>query len=204
MSEPNTLDSPKTQEPTAGPAPARAESSRTWVPAGRQRLILYAVGGALAALLLLALGVYVWKALAIARLERQFETEREQSSTARQQALAGQAREMLLLSARPLAWAVRAELLRGNLAQVDEYFREYVREHGVQSLVLVGQDGTVTLASNRKLETLPADGLLSRALLEATEPRVEEAGSALRLAVPVMGFDRRLGVLVIDYDPKSR
>jgi len=41
-------------------------------------------------------------------------------------------------------------------------------------------------------------------LLEATDVASEESGTSLRLAVPVMAFDRRLGTLIVDYDLRAR
>jgi hypothetical protein len=169
----------------------------------RQQLLLYVGGGLVAALVMLALGIYAWNLVTVGRLQARYDAERAQSSSAQKQALSGQARELLRLSARPLAWSIRAELLRGNLAQVDDYFREYVRERGVTSLMLVDKDGRIALATNRKLETQPAASVIAKPLLEAPEVAVEESGTTLRMAVPVMGFDRRLGTLVVDYDTQG-
>jgi hypothetical protein len=168
------------------------------------RPVLYAAGTVVAVLVVATIAIFVWKAVTERSLERRMAAERSQLTSAQRQALAGQARDLLRLTARPLAWAVRSELLRDNLGQVDDYFREYVRERGVTALLLVGKDGRVALATNRKLETQPAETLVSKALLEATDVAVEESSTTLRLAVPVMGFDRRLGLLVVDYDPAAR
>jgi hypothetical protein len=194
---------PDVASPDAGrPGPALDRPAASRFPT-RQRLLLYVGGGLVAALALLALGIYAWNLVTVGRLQARYEAERAQSSSARKQALSGQARELLRLSARPLAWSIRAELLRGNLGQVDDYFREFVRERGVTSLLLVDKDGRVALATNRKLETQSAASLVSKTLLETADIAVEESGTTLRMAVPVMGFDRRLGTLVIDYDTQA-
>ena len=111
---------------------------------------------------------------------------------------------MLRLAARPLGWAVRTEMLRSNLSQVDDYIRQFVREPGVRSLILVGKDGRVLLASDRKLETQGAAQLVSKAIREAIDVVVEESGDSTRIGVPIMGFDDRLGVLVVDYAPQTQ
>jgi hypothetical protein len=168
------------------------------------RVLMYAAGAAITLLMALALAAYAWKLVAVRGLERRLAAERSASGSAQRQALSGQARELLRLTARPLAWAVRAEMLRDNLGQVDDYFREFVRERGVSSLILVGKDGKIALATNRKLETQAAETVISKSLLEASDVEVEESGSTLRMAVPIVGFDRRLGTLVIDYDGQGR
>jgi hypothetical protein len=168
------------------------------------RLPLYLLGAVVVVLGLSVVAVYVWKAVAVRGLEERLAAERSALSSAQREALTVQARDLLRLTARPLAWAVRAEMLRGNLGQVDDYFREFVRERGVTSLMLVGKDGRIALATNRKLETQAADGLVSRELLAAADVAVAESGTSMRMVVPVMGFDSRLGTLVIDFDTQGR
>jgi len=199
---------------TAEAAPATPATPASSAPASatpvseparpRRRRAVYVTAAVVALLVLAALSVYVWKTIAVRGLEARLAAERVQSSSARRQALDAQARELLRLTARPLAWSVRAEMLRGNLGQVDDYFRELVRERGVSSIILVDEKGKIALATNRKLETQPAASVISKALLEAPEVASEESGSSLRLAVPVMAFDRRIGTLVIDYDLQAK
>jgi hypothetical protein len=188
----------ESSSPEPAPLPPKsAEPFRIVVP----RRVLYGAGGVAALLVLLPLAFYAWRALTVRGLERQMETQKTEMVEARQQALKLQARDMLRLSARPFAWAVRAEMLRGNLGQVDDYLRQFVRETGVRSLMLVGKDGKIQLASDRKLETQSAEPLVSREIRNATDVVIEEPGDFIRMGVPVMGFDDRMGVLVIDYAP---
>jgi hypothetical protein len=183
----------------ATPPPSPPEPFRFSVP----RHVLYATGGLVALLILLPLGFYAWRALTVRSLEHRMEEQKTEMTEARQQALKLQARDMLRLAARPFAWAVRAEMLRGNLGQVDDYLRQFVREGGVRSLMLVGKDGKIQLASDRKLETQSAEPLVSKAIRSATDVVIEEPGDFIRMGVPVMGFDDRMGVLVIDYAPPT-
>lgn len=188
----------------AVPQPAAPPARSTLWQRLRRNPVVMTVGAAILLLLLVAGSLYLWKVWAVRSAEQRFAAERTQFSTAQRQAIEGQSREMLRLAARPLAWAVRAELLRGNVGQVDDYFREFVREHGVNAMLLVGPDRKVQLATNRKLETQAADGLVSKAILDAVDVTVEVIGTGMRMGVPVMGFDRKLGVLVIDYDASAQ
>ena len=196
-------EGPKTAPDTPRP---EAAGGVVAVPPGRFKAhtLLYLSGGAFLVVLLLLGGAYGYRVWEMRGLEQRFALERSQVSTAQRRALDVQARDLLRLAARPLAWAVRAELLRGNLGQVDDYFREFVRERGVNSVLLVAPDGKILLATNRKLETQAADTLVPKAILDAPDVSLETAGGLLRLGVPVMGFDRRLGLLVIDYDPAAQ
>jgi hypothetical protein len=185
-------------------ASAAAESEPPKPSRPRRRPLVYATAAVVVVLILATLAVYVWKLTAVRGLEARLTQERNASSSAQRQALDAQARELLRLTARPLAWSVRAELLRGNLGQVDDYFRELVRERGVAQIMLVDEKGRIALATNRKLETQPAEAIVKPALLGASDVASEESGASLRLAVPVMAFDRRLGTLIVDYDLAAR
>lgn len=184
-------------EDKASPAPPKAPRGPLAVP----RPLLYAAGGIFVGLILLVLGMYVWKTMAVRGVEQRMEAQRVELTTARQQALESQGRDMLRLTGRPLAWAVRAEMLRNNLEQVDDYFNDFVREPGIVGVVLIGKEGTVLLATNRKLVGQPAQDVVSKAVMEATGVTVEESEGVQRLAVPVMSFNERLAVLAVDYMP---
>jgi hypothetical protein len=126
-------------QPSGGdqPAPREAKGAGPFqlvVP----RKVLYAAGSAAAVLILLPLGFYAWRALTVRSMEHRMEAQKTEMVEAKRQALKLQARDMLRLAARPFAWAVRTEMLRNNLAQVDDYLRQFVREPGVRSLILVG------------------------------------------------------------------
>jgi hypothetical protein len=167
------------------------------------RWVLYLAGGLVAVLILLPLAVYAWRALTVRSMTDRMAAEKTELVEAKKEALKVQARDMLRLAARPLGWAVRTEMLRNNLGQIDDYIRQFVREPGVRSLILVGGEDRILLASDRKLETQNAAPLVSKAIREATDVVVEESGDVIRVGVPVMGFDGRLGVLVVDYAPPA-
>jgi hypothetical protein len=154
-------------------------------------------------LILLALGIYIWKELAIQDLEMEMEDQRTAMSEERLEALEARTRAMLELTALPLAWAVRGEMMRGNLQQIDEYFRDFVKEAGVESIFLIGRENTVVLATNRKLETQPADQVVSQRIQEAESALIEKSDSAMRLGVPIMSFNEKMGILVMDYEAQS-
>ena len=159
------------------------------------RLSLYAIF----VLLLLAFGLWAWKELSVRGLEREMEDQRTEMEKEQQTALEAQARAMLQLTAMPLAWAVRSEMMQGNLSQINDYFRDFVREKGVLSIFLIDKDNKVVLATNVKLETQPADQVVSQAIRDAENIRIEKHDSFLRLGVPIMNLNEKLGILVVDY-----
>ena len=154
-------------------------------------------------LILLALGLYIWKQLAVQSVKLEMEDQRTEMAEEQQKALEVQARDMLRLTALPLAWAVRTEMKQGNLSQIDDYFRDFVKEAGIQAIFLIGRENTVVLATNRKLEAQPADLVVSQTIQDAESVLIEKSDSILRLGVPIMSFNEKLGILVVDYEPQT-
>ena len=153
-------------------------------------------------LILIALGMYLWKVLAVRNLQEKMELQRTEMIQDRKDALDNQAGEILRLSVLPLDWAVRSEMMRGNLSQVDDYFREFVQEAGVQTVFLIDSKNKVILATNRKLETQSGDRVVSSAIMEAEDAVIERTESRIRLGIPIMSFNEKLGILVVDYQIK--
>jgi hypothetical protein len=108
----------------------------------------------------------------------------------------------LKLFSKPLTWSIRSELLRGSNDQVELLINDVVREKGLEFLHLLGTDNKVSFSTNRKL--LGGELNLSKAagfIGADTTSVYMENDSLIVLVAPVMGYDSRLGSLVIGYKP---
>jgi hypothetical protein len=113
-------------------------------------------------------------------------------------------RQSLTTFAVPLAWAIRRELMAGNLDQVDQYVSELVKQPGFEQVVVAKPDGTVAVASDRRNIGVPFDSLYPVRYLTTDQIDVEEmAPGTWRVFVPVMGLNARLGTVAIDYRAPS-
>ncbi|MCA1925981.1 MAG: hypothetical protein LDL16_06870 [Thiobacillus sp.] len=99
--------------------------------------------------------------------------------------------------AQALSWAVRGEMLRNNLDQVDQFFTEIVRMPGYKLALLVQPDGKVAVSTNRRHVGEAASGLLPATLLDAADIAAVSDGGARWLAIPVMGLNSRIGTVVL-------
>ena len=157
-------------------------------------------------LLVIALGViYVWKELAVRGIEGRYEERHARLTEQTRGALVDQTREMLMLSALPLSWSVRAEMIKENYHQIDDYLQRFVKEPHVNRVVLVNHEGTVQIATDKKLEGQAAGSVFPSGVLEVSQAKViePEGGGEFLAAVPILSYDARLGTLVVAYSTAS-
>lgn len=110
--------------------------------------------------------------------------------------------DMLKLMAKPLVWSIRSEMLRGNMDQVNIYTKELVQEKNFQYVHIVEPGGKILISTNKKLEGQPAAGILEASLLQTDSVQVvNKENDLLTIAAPVMGYDKKLATIIMDYTP---
>jgi hypothetical protein len=167
------------------------------------------------ALLLLWLATLAWAGVALsraeARLEKdraamaaQFETDRNALLGQLRTRIAGEADEAQRQFGLALAWAVRGEMIRNNLDQIDQFFGEIVKLPNTERVMLAGSDGKVLVSTDRRHLGAEASTLVApeALLLPRVTVRSEAVGSKL-LVVPVMGLNARLGTVLVSSRPSE-
>jgi uncharacterized membrane protein affecting hemolysin expression len=165
-----------------------------WVKANPTLHAVVIVGLALAVIVTWIAGVVSRRDVERRASEQQAELLRSTSAT-----LAAQTSTLLRLTALPLGWAFRSALLKDDLASIETYLRRMAQEPHVTGVVLVGTDGKISRASDQKLHGSAATKVFPEVALDGQAPASVVAGSDVRIVVPVMGYDRRLGTLIFGY-----
>lgn len=163
-------------------------------------------------LLVISLG---WQWVALNRAETRLENER-QSMTAQFQsdrsALIAQVRQRAEVQAadtqrrfgQALAWAVRGEMIRNNLDQVDQFFNEIIKLEGVGRVILAGTDGKVLVSSDRKFLASDAATMHPAGALEHDGIVIlDDADGSKLMAITIMGLNARLGTVLLSYRPSA-
>jgi hypothetical protein len=156
---------------------------------------------------------FAWQSLAQKRLEAKLDTDRA-AMTAQadndRQALLGELRARargaseasLREFGMALAWAVRGEMIRNNLDQVDQFFTEIVKLPGTERVLLAGADGKVVVSTDRRHLGAEASTVVPPEALLLPQVTVRsEADGTLLLVVPVMGLNDRLGTVFVTRRP---
>ncbi|MDP1534649.1 MAG: hypothetical protein Q8L92_13835 [Rubrivivax sp.] len=165
------------------------------------------------ALLILWAISFAWQSLAQKRLVAKLETDRA-AMTAQadndRQALLGQLRTRAGAASETslsefgtaLAWAVRGEMIRNNLDQIDQFFTEIVKLPGTERVLLAGADGKDAVSTDRRHLGVEASTVVPPESLALPQVTVRsEADGMVLLVVPVMGLNDRLGTVFVTRRP---
>lgn len=167
--------------------------------------------GLVIALVAVAAYMYGWKVAAVDTVEKKLAQAEAQQAEAHVQQIKqikqldeARAEEALRLFSIPLAWAIRRELMVGNLNQVDQYFGQLVQIRGFKSAVLARPDGKVIVASDRKKLVETFSGLYPGVNLDSNEIMLERVGNGIfRAIIPIFGLNKHLGMVVVEYLPPA-
>ncbi|MBN1568308.1 MAG: PDC sensor domain-containing protein [Acidobacteria bacterium] len=155
--------------------------------------------GALILMLLIA-GMYGWKNLAVKKVEKETEKQAAKLTETTGQILMEKNRALLRMTAIPLSWVVRMEMPKGNYDNIDQYFKQIIKEDRFKVILLAGTDGKIMVATDRRMEGADLSQYYPASLLEQYETTVSELNSEeLIVAAPVIGLTSKLGVLVMVY-----
>lgn len=103
-----------------------------------------------------------------------------------------------------LAWAVRGELIRSNLDQVDQYLNELVKMKDTDRVVLVSEEGKLLVSTDKRLEDENVANLYPKEILKPDSITVvTNVDDKKLLVVPVMGLNSRIATIVVSYNPPA-
>jgi hypothetical protein len=163
----------------------------------------------------LLLLVFVWKTIAVNHAENRLEkgqVELVQQLEIERKTLIRKAREYADSQyqkeeerfGQVLAWAVRGEMIRNNLDQIDQYLTELVKTKDTERVVLISEDGKLLVSTDKRLEDAEASSVYPKEVLNQRKITIKsDVDGKKLLIVPVMGLNARLATIVISYNPPS-
>jgi len=106
----------------------------------------------------------------------------------------------LNLLAKPMVWSIRAEWMRGNKEQVELMLVDVIKGSDLLYLHFLDMSGKVIVSTDKRLEGLPLEDAAVNAVLGTDTTLVlpsDKKAETTVLVAPVMGYDSRLGTLVM-------
>lgn len=175
-------------ETTESPNPN--QEVKSWFQKNRLKLFAGAI------FLLTVLSVYFYQRYQMGKLRDQFNNAvMEKGELALQ--LAQHSNERLAEGmVKPLVWAIKSEMVRGNKEGIDRFITSIVQDSDLELIVIVDMTGMVYLSTDKKYEgksvievlpTMPRDVLKAGVHTASPEEVVATA--------PILGDTQQLGVL---------
>lgn len=94
------------------------------------------------------------------------------------------------------SWAIRSEMNRGNLEEVNNLFLAFVQEDRIRMINLINPaDSKIILSTDKKNEGLE---VTNQNFLNVTEQMIVEDGEQTFVVSPIMGINRVTGILVVE------
>ncbi len=153
-------------------------------------------------------GMVLWKSMAV-RTERKDQENRREAwrlqvvETVRR-TVTENTRQLLRLATIPMVWAIRKEMQKENFEQIDEYLVQFVKEPRIRQILVAKYDGTVVVATDKKLEGASFSSLYPGEFLQKNEMVItdDQKGNIL-IVIPIMGLNDKIGVFLMVYEPET-
>lgn len=150
--------------------------------------------------LVLLIGLWVWKSIEIKNIKGKAESDYQALKVQATNAIVTSREEQLKLLAKTYVWAVRTEMMKGNINQINLYALDMIKEKNMMLIAVANDSGMIVSSTNKKDEGNPFTSIGESTALNNNDTVVENNGdSVLIVTSPVMGFNKRLGTLFIKY-----
>lgn len=94
------------------------------------------------------------------------------------------------------SWAVRSEMKRNNLEEVNDFFLNFVKENGIRMISLINSDdANILLSTDKKNE---GQLVTDRQILNVNEVKVLSDSVRIEILAPIMGLDKKIAVLSVE------
>ncbi len=151
-------------------------------------------------LMLLIAGMYGWRNLSVRRIEKETKKQAAQITEATGERLLEKNRALLRLTSIPLSWVVRMEMPKGNYENIDQYFKQIIKEDNFKVILLADVDGKIIVSTDRRMEGAHLSEYYPADLLEQYETTVRQLNEEdLIVVTPVIGLTAKLGALIMVY-----
>ncbi|WP_394808725.1 hypothetical protein [Nitrosomonas sp.] len=148
--------------------------------------------------------IFVWKTIAVSKVEsdmaKKLEGERVLiTQQAREYADQQYTKEEERFG-QVLSWAVRGELIRQNIDQIDQYLSEIVKMKDTERVVLIDDDGQLLVSTDKRLEETKGVELFPKEILSLQKITVKSDVEGKKILVaPVMGLNKKIATIVVSY-----
>lgn len=143
-------------------------------------------------ILVIIIGVYV---IRVKTIKKRFDKEKQEIVQKYEIKLDSIDEKRLELTAKVFSWAVRSEMTRQNMEEVNVFFLNFVKESDITKLQLITPaKNMITISTDKKEEgTVVTD----RKIIKSANIVTDNDSVNYKIIVPVMGLNKKLGTVVL-------
>lgn len=99
-----------------------------------------------------------------------------------------------------LSWAVRGELIRNNIDQIEQYLAEVVRMKDTERVDLVDSEGQLLVSTDKRFQESKANDVYPKEILNLQKITLNsDLNNNKVLVIPVMGLNKKIATVIVSY-----
>ena len=162
----------------------------------RKRLLLIGI----LIIIIAVAALWIGKQIQIKNLRNESAEMQQLMEREAKQAIIQSHEQHLRLLAKPFVWAVRTEMMSNSVNQINLYTNEMIKEKNISSIMVLNAAGKIISSTNKKWEGRDFSSVGNSNYLQSDSIIVDNINdSVLIMSSPVMGFNTRLGTLIVNY-----
>lgn len=147
-------------------------------------------------LLVFLIVVFAWFSIKGITDKKQFEKEKTALITQHTFQLDSLKLQSIKFSSNVFSWSVRSEMLRKNEENLNQLFTIFAKESNASLVQLVNlEDNTILISSDKKFE---GTNFVMPENINLDQQVTTEEKSKITVLTPVMGFNSKIGLLVVE------
>ncbi len=144
-------------------------------------------------LVVIILIIFGWAFIKISLLNSSFKTEKEIIINNYELKLDSLNIDRMKLTATTFSWAIRGELMRGNIEQINQYFAEFIKTPGILKLQLINPEtSTIEISTDKKDE-----GLIIPMMQAVTDQITLTDSTDFKIITPITGLNKKISIFII-------
>ncbi len=159
--------------------------------------------GLLILLLILICGaMYGWKVITVNQMKKQFTADSLMIVSKTQEFIKQKDSTYLRLVAYTFSWAIRGEITRENMEQVNQYVSALVKQPNFSDILIANNEGKVVVSSNKKYETTNLSNFFAYNYINLTDVTVVKHPEDKELFIalsPIMNLNAKIGTLLFTF-----
>lgn len=168
--------------------PKRIKKNKFWGYIFKHKLTI--------SLIIITLVVFSWAKIKMYLMDKNFIKEKNEITDIYNSTIDSINVKSLETTSKVFSWAIRSEMTRENIDQVNQFFLEFIKEPNIEKIQLINpQDSMIRISTDKKDEfTITSDSKI----LKTNSQTTYEFQSNYLICTPIMGLNKKIGILVIE------